>query len=87
MERLDRLGTRTALAIPTELPDDEVVRRVLGGEPALFEVLMRRYNQRVFRGIRSVLRDDHESERCSRPGSTPTRISASTKGLPRSPPG
>ncbi len=62
MERLDQLGTRTALAIPTELSDAEVVRRVLGGEPALFEVLMRRYNQRVFRAIRSVLRDDHESE-------------------------
>jgi RNA polymerase sigma-70 factor, ECF subfamily len=39
-----------------------VVRRVRGGEPALFEVLMRRYNQRVFRAIRSVLREDHETE-------------------------
>lgn len=62
MEPLGRPGTRTALAIPTELPDAEVVRRVLEGEPALFEVLMRRYNQRVFRAIRSVLRDDQESE-------------------------
>jgi len=47
---------------PTGLSDAEVVRRVLGGEAALFEVLMRRYNQRVFRAIRSVLRGDHESE-------------------------
>jgi RNA polymerase sigma-70 factor (ECF subfamily) len=44
------------------LSDAEVVRRVLGGEAALFEVLMRRHNQRVFRAIRSVLRDDAESE-------------------------
>lgn len=62
MEPLGRPGTRTALAIPTELSDAEVVRRTLGGEAALFEVLMRRYNQRVFRAIRSVLRDDQESE-------------------------
>ncbi len=44
------------------LPDAEVVRRVLGGEPALFEILMRRCNQRVFRAVRSVLRGDQEAE-------------------------
>lgn len=44
------------------LSDAEVVRRVLAGEPALFEILMRRHNQRVFRAIRSVLRGDPESE-------------------------
>ncbi len=49
-------------AAPTGLSDAEVVRRVLGGELALFEVLMRRYNPRVFRAIRSVLRGDQESE-------------------------
>lgn len=43
-------------------PDAEVVRRVLAGERKLFEVLMRRYNQRVYRGIRSILRDEHETE-------------------------
>src|SRR5262249_49466591 len=42
--------------------DDVVVARVLSGEPAAFEVLMRRYNQRVFRAARSVLRDDAEAE-------------------------
>jgi RNA polymerase sigma-70 factor (ECF subfamily) len=57
-----QLDVRAARAVLTGLPDAEVVRRVLGGEPALFEVLMRRYNQRVFRAIRSVLRGDHESE-------------------------
>lgn len=62
MAQLDRLEPHRAVATPAGLPDAEVVRRVLGGEVALFEVLMRRYNQRVFRAIRSVLRGDPESE-------------------------
>lgn len=49
-------------AVGTTLTDAEVVRRVLGGEPALFEVLMRRHNQRVYRAVRSVLRDERECE-------------------------
>jgi RNA polymerase sigma-70 factor, ECF subfamily len=44
------------------LVDDEVIRRVLAGETQLYELLMRRYNQRVFRVIRSVLTDDLEAE-------------------------
>lgn len=44
------------------LGDDEVVRRVRGGETALFEILMRRYNQRLFRMARAILRDDAEAE-------------------------
>ena len=45
-----------------QLSDDEVVRRVLEGETALFEVIMRRYNQRLYRVSRVVLRDDSEAE-------------------------
>jgi RNA polymerase sigma-70 factor, ECF subfamily len=37
------------------LSDSEVVRRVRAGEHALFEVLMRRHNQRVYRTVRAVL--------------------------------
>lgn len=44
------------------LPDGEVVRRVLAGETALFEVLVRRHDQRVYRAIRSILRDEGEVE-------------------------
>lgn len=62
MAQLHQLGPHAAVAVPAGLDDTEVVRRVLGGEPALFEVLMRRYNQRVFRAIRSVLRGDQEAE-------------------------
>jgi RNA polymerase sigma-70 factor (ECF subfamily) len=47
---------------PGHPPDEEIARRVLAGETALFEVLMRRHNQRVYRAIRSVLRDEAEVE-------------------------
>jgi RNA polymerase sigma-70 factor (ECF subfamily) len=52
-------------AVPAEwraLSDTEVVRRVLEGERPLFEILMRRYNQRLFRVARSILRDPTEAE-------------------------
>ncbi len=45
-----------------QLSDEALVERVCAGEVALFEVLMRRYNQRVYRTARAVLRDDHEAE-------------------------
>ena len=45
-----------------ELSDDDVVARVKAGEEALFEVLMRRYNQRLYRVARAILRDDSEAE-------------------------
>ncbi|HEY7370216.1 MAG TPA: RNA polymerase sigma factor [Thermoanaerobaculia bacterium] len=45
-----------------ELSDEEVVRRVVEGDPALFEVLMRRHNARVYRVARSVLLDDIRAE-------------------------
>src|SRR5437868_6217691 len=42
--------------------DEEVVKRVLDGETALYELLMRRHNQRLYRVARSILRDDAEAE-------------------------
>jgi RNA polymerase sigma-70 factor (ECF subfamily) len=45
-----------------ELTDEEVVSRVLAGETALFEIVMRRYNQRLYRLARTILRDDSEAE-------------------------
>ena len=44
------------------LSDEEVVARVLAGETALYEVLMRRYNQRIYRAIRAILKDESEVE-------------------------
>ena len=44
------------------LSDEDVVARVLAGETALFEVIMRRYNQRVYRAARSIVRDEAQAE-------------------------
>ena len=44
----------------SKLDDQEVVRRVIAGERELFEILLRRYNQTLFRVIRSYLRDEDE---------------------------
>jgi RNA polymerase sigma-70 factor (ECF subfamily) len=46
----------------TALPDSEIVRRVCAGESALFEILMRRHNQRVYRAARAVVKDEAEVE-------------------------
>jgi len=42
--------------------DEELVARILAGETALFEVVMRRYNQRLYRVARSILRGDSQAE-------------------------
>lgn len=42
--------------------DERVIEEVLDGQAGRFEVLMRRYNQRLFRAARAILRDDAEAE-------------------------
>lgn len=42
--------------------DEEVVDRVRAGESALYEIIMRRYNQRLYRVARAILHDDGEAE-------------------------
>ena len=61
---MTRPGTGSADERPEwrSLSDEEVVQRVLAGDAPLFEVLMRRYNQRLYRLARAVLRDDSEAE-------------------------
>jgi RNA polymerase sigma-70 factor (ECF subfamily) len=49
-------------ALASSLTDAEVVDRVRRGETALFEILMRRHNQRVYRVARSVVKDEAEAE-------------------------
>jgi RNA polymerase sigma-70 factor, ECF subfamily len=44
------------------LSDEQVVAQVLDGQTALFEVLMRRYNERVYRAARAIVRDEREAE-------------------------
>lgn len=45
---------------PATLSDEEAVERVLSGEHALFEILIRRHNQRVYRVARAVVKDEAE---------------------------
>lgn len=47
---------------PPGLTDVDVVARVLGGESALFELIMRRYNRLLYRLARSILRSDADAE-------------------------
>lgn len=45
-------------AIDDAPPDEQLVARVLRGEVAAFADLMRRHNRRVYRAVRSILKDD-----------------------------
>src|SRR2546430_9384578 len=42
--------------------DEEVIERVKAGQTPLYEIIMRRYNQRLYRVARAILRDDAEAE-------------------------
>lgn len=44
------------------MSDEELVRRIREGDTALFEVVMRRYNQRLYRAARAIVKDDAEAE-------------------------
>jgi RNA polymerase sigma-70 factor (ECF subfamily) len=46
----------------TVLPDEAVVARILDGQVALFEILMRRHNERLYRAARAIVRDEAEAE-------------------------
>jgi RNA polymerase sigma-70 factor (ECF subfamily) len=44
------------------LSDEQVVERVRSGDRALYEVIMRRHNTRLYRTVRAVLRNDRDVE-------------------------
>jgi RNA polymerase sigma-70 factor (ECF subfamily) len=54
--------TSSAVAQAAEDTDQDVTRQVLEGNTAIFELLMRRYNGRVYRAARSIVRDEQEAE-------------------------
>lgn len=58
---METIGT-FEIAGSKALPDREVIERVQAGDTALYEVIMRRYNQRLYRTARAILRDDAETE-------------------------
>jgi RNA polymerase sigma-70 factor (ECF subfamily) len=46
----------------SEHTDGYAIQQVLAGDTAMFELLMRRYNERVYRAARSIVRDEQEAE-------------------------
>src|SRR4051812_33835878 len=53
------VGTAPPITVPA---DEDLVRRVRDGDTALFEILMRRHNQRVYRVVRAVVKDESDAE-------------------------
>jgi len=45
-----------------KIKESEVIRRILGGEKELYEILVRRNNQKLYRIIRSYLKEEAEIE-------------------------
>ena len=52
----------TILSSQAPVTDEALVPRILAGETALFELIMRRHNQRLYRAARAILNDDAEAE-------------------------
>src|SRR4029453_12532749 len=52
-------GTSSAVVLENaELSDAEVIQQVLDGNTALLGLLLRCYNERVYRAARTIVRDD-----------------------------
>jgi RNA polymerase sigma-70 factor (ECF subfamily) len=64
MEKSPRPAAAEAARLRPEAypPDEEIVARVRAGDTALFEVLMRRHNVRLYRAVRGIIRDETEVE-------------------------
>ena len=48
--------------LPTPASDEEIVKRILQGEKNLYEILIRKFNQRLFRICMSIVNDDMATE-------------------------
>ena len=46
----------------SEQSDEALVQQVLDGNTALFELIMRRHNERLYRAARAITRDEREAE-------------------------
>lgn len=60
----DQANSPKGLAASAEgaIADEEIIRRVLAGDAASFELIMRRYNRLLFRVARSIAGNDAEAE-------------------------
>src|SRR5687768_12715440 len=55
-------GSSAVLRDRVEQTDEDIVQEILAGNTALFELLMRRHNERLYRAARAITRDDREAE-------------------------
>jgi RNA polymerase sigma factor (sigma-70 family) len=58
---MNKMDNRDTIATDT-ISDDEVIARILRGEKNLYAVIVRRYNQRLYRVGMSIINDDAEVE-------------------------
>ena len=56
------MDTPQFLSSPITLTDVQIVELVRSGQRALFEVLMRRHNQRLYRVVRAVMKNEQDVE-------------------------
>jgi hypothetical protein len=63
------------------LADEQIVVRVVGGQTALFEVLMRRHNERLYRAARAIVKDESEAEHVMQQAVVKTRLSRARAAL------
>lgn len=56
------LAERADRDVLERMTDRDAIERVLAGDTGLFELIMRRYNRRLFRVARSILKSDAEAE-------------------------
>ena len=62
MDSLPRPASADTDGLGETLRDIDLVARVRAGERTLFEILMRRHNQRLYRAARAILQDEAEVE-------------------------
>ena len=56
------MQTVPAAPPPGQVPESEMIRRIASGDREAFVRMMRRYNQKLYRTARSILKDDAEAE-------------------------
>lgn len=61
---MDDERSKKGAVLPGSPPesDESIVEQVLAGDTALFELLMRRYNERLYRAARAITRDERDTE-------------------------
>lgn len=62
MDMNEKVTSGATLEAFAALGDEELASRVRAGELPLFELLMRRYNQRLYRVARAIVKNDAEAE-------------------------